>query len=156
MLSAVHGAKFYGEICSYLEMWQQTIKIDEANIGHKLLSKMGWKAGKGLGANESGKVLWSVLDFANSPYDAIPTTKSRNVRCLHEAVITRKRTSAIHSLRAKQTLLFLPTIRWQRNVDPGFSEFVVAGCARGSRGKSGCKIRPLWVPEWFHAYEAHT
>jgi hypothetical protein len=31
-------------------------KIDASNIGHKLLSKMGWKAGKGLGANESGQV----------------------------------------------------------------------------------------------------
>lgn len=30
--------------------------IDSANVGHKLLSKMGWKAGKGLGAKESGKV----------------------------------------------------------------------------------------------------
>eukprot|EP00961_Rhodomonas_salina_P097799 1316093-Rhodomonas_salina.1 len=30
--------------------------IDESNVGHKLLSKMGWKAGKGLGANENGKV----------------------------------------------------------------------------------------------------
>jgi hypothetical protein len=34
----------------------QTIVIDSANVGHKLLSKMGWKAGKGLGAKESGKV----------------------------------------------------------------------------------------------------
>jgi len=35
---------------------KETIKIESSNIGHKLLSKMGWKAGKGLGAQESGKV----------------------------------------------------------------------------------------------------
>jgi len=31
-------------------------KIDSSNIGHKLLAKMGWKEGKGLGAKEEGKV----------------------------------------------------------------------------------------------------
>ena len=30
--------------------------IDASNIGHRLLSKMGWSAGKGLGASESGAV----------------------------------------------------------------------------------------------------
>lgn len=30
--------------------------LDSSNKGHQLLSKMGWKAGKGLGAKEDGKV----------------------------------------------------------------------------------------------------
>lgn len=30
--------------------------LDSSNAGYKLLSKMGWKAGKGLGAKEDGKV----------------------------------------------------------------------------------------------------
>ena len=30
--------------------------LDASNAGYKMLSKMGWKAGKGLGANEDGKV----------------------------------------------------------------------------------------------------
>jgi len=30
--------------------------LDSSNTGYKLLSKMGWKAGKGLGAKEDGKV----------------------------------------------------------------------------------------------------
>uniref|UniRef100_A0A7S0XR37 G-patch domain-containing protein n=1 Tax=Hemiselmis andersenii TaxID=464988 RepID=A0A7S0XR37_HEMAN len=35
---------------------RETIKIESSNIGHKLLSKMGWKKGKGVGAKEDGKV----------------------------------------------------------------------------------------------------
>jgi len=35
---------------------KQDPAIDESNVGHKMLSKMGWSSGKGLGAKESGRV----------------------------------------------------------------------------------------------------
>lgn len=35
----------------------EKVVLDASNAGFKMLSKMGWKAGKGLGANEDGKVV---------------------------------------------------------------------------------------------------
>jgi len=48
-----------------------TIKIESSNIGHKLLSKMGWKTGKGLGAKETGKIAPVATEKAASDKSGI-------------------------------------------------------------------------------------
>jgi len=44
-------------------------KIGPANIGHKLLEKMGWKEGIGLGAKEQGRT--SIVDSGDVKQDRI-------------------------------------------------------------------------------------
>ena len=39
-----------------MEMATLDTPIPESNLGYRLLAKLGWKAGKGLGRNESGIV----------------------------------------------------------------------------------------------------
>ncbi|KAG1447128.1 hypothetical protein G6F56_009358 [Rhizopus delemar] len=53
--------KFQGSSTSYID-WEETTKITmethipESNIGYRMMQKMGWKAGKGLGTSGQGRI----------------------------------------------------------------------------------------------------
>jgi len=74
------GWKVFPKSSSFLMLVWNVI-LDETNIGHKLLSKMGWSAGKGLGKAEQGVVtsdkLLSRPNVENKgPNFVIPDNKS--------------------------------------------------------------------------------